>query len=91
VSRSRLLRIVRPVATLPVPVEPRDAAPATAPRAGRWSHLAAPVFPADTHAMAQALSALVGMDFQDGSRTPGALTVSQARDVAAWYRTHRIT
>jgi hypothetical protein len=91
VSRSRLLRIVRPVAALPAPVEPRDATPASAARAGRWSRLAAPVFPADTHAMAQALSALAGMDFQDGSRAPGALTVAQARDVAAWYRTRRIT
>ena len=53
-------------------------------RRQRWGQLAAPVFPADTDAIARATSLLAGDTYRDGRRHPGALSIAQARDVLAW-------
>lgn len=80
----RLQRRAQPEpAVAPEPVLAPEPAPAPEPT---WGPLAEPVDPLDTWHRMRAQSALTGMAYRDGSRSPDTLTLGQARDVLAWYR-----
>lgn len=78
---SRAMRAIRnPRAIVAILRKAKRALPAP-----KWAGtLAAPVFPAETDAIARATSLLAGMDFIDGTRHPDTLTLSQAQDVLRW-------
>ncbi len=64
-----------------------------APEAAQWQPppsrlrppLSPPVDATETLLRMRAQSALCGLQYADGSRNPGVLSLAQAHDVLAWY------
>lgn len=81
-ARRPVMHLVRINVAAKAPVE---AAPTCAPAPKKWPRLAAPVDPIETWQRMRAMSAIGGLDFQDGTRKPPLLSAAEARDVLAWY------
>lgn len=74
---ARGLRVVDP--TVDQPSEWKE------PPARLRPALSPPVDVTETLLRMRAQSALCGLQYADGSRNPGVLTIEQASDVMAWY------